>query len=127
MNCVDHLGAPVSLRNRDGLDRDHMGRPWREQHELVGQHDRLARIVGHEKRRGRTRRPHFEQKLPQAIGSSLIERDEGLVEKQEIGRGGKGAGKCYPACQTERKLLWITGQHIGDADSVRKPLQILGR
>ena len=114
--------AAVPFRLRDGnrLDRDHVGRPWREQHELVGKHDRLAGIVRDEDGSGRALLPNFEQELAQAVGGALVERDEGLVQQQEIGLGGEGAGERHPAREPERELLGIARQHVGDANGLRE-------
>ena len=111
---------------RDRFDRDHVGRPRREQHELVGKHDRFAGVVRDEEGSGRALLPHFEQELAQTVGGALVERDEGLVQQQEIGLGGEGAGERHAAREPEREFLGIARQHVGDADGVRQSLQILG-
>ena len=76
-------------------------------------------IVGDEDRRGRPRLPHFEQQLAQPIGGALVERDERLVEQQQVGLGGEGAGKRHAARQAERQFLRVARQHVGDADRLR--------
>ena len=50
---IDRGVVALGLRDVDRLDRDHVGRPRRKQHELVGKHDRLAGIVRDQQRGGR--------------------------------------------------------------------------
>ncbi len=92
-----------------------------KQHQLVGKQDRLARIVRDEDRRGRPRRPDLEQKPPQPVGGALVERDERLVEQQEIGLGGEGACQRHAPGKPERQFLRIARQHVGDADGLGQP------
>ena len=125
MDRLDHFVIALGLRHVDGLDRDDVGGPRREQHQLVGEHDRLARIVGDEDRGGRPRLPDFEQEPPQPVGGPLVERHERLVEQQQVGLGGEGAGERHAARQAERQLLRIARQHVGDADGLGEPLEIV--
>ncbi len=121
---LDRVMVALSLRHVDGLDREHARRPRREQDELVGQHDRLAGVVGDQDCRGRARLPHFEQELAQSIGGPLVERDERLIEQKQVWLGGEGAGERHAARQPERQLLRVARQHVGDAEGLSQPFEI---
>ena len=101
-----------------------MGRPGCEQHELIGEQDRFSRIVGNEDRRRRALRPNLEQKMAQAVGGALIERDEGLVEQQQVGMRREGAGQGHAARKPKRQLLRVARQHVGDADRRGETLEL---
>ena len=61
----------------------------------------------------------------QPVGGALVERHERLVEQEEVGLGGKGAGQRHASGQAERQLLRVARQHVGDADRLGQPLEVL--
>ena len=121
---LDGVGVPLGAGRGDGDRGDHLGRPGRKQNELVRKQNGFARVVRDEDRRGRPRRPDFDQQLPQSIRGPLVERDEGLVQQQQVRLGGEGAGKCHAACQAQRQFLRIARQLVGDADGLRQMLEV---
>ena len=115
----------MRLRDSDRLDRDHVGRPRRKQHELVGKHDRLAGIVGDEDARwsaaacqtsSRSLRKRSAVRSSSETNGSSSSRRSGLVAKARA--------SATRRAKPERQLLGIARQHVGNADGLRQMLQI---
>ena len=71
--------------------------------------------------------PDLEQEPPQAVGRALVERHERLIEQQQVRLGGEGAGERHAARQAERQFLRIARQHVGDADRLGEPFEVVLR
>ena len=115
------------MRYGDGLDGDDFRRPRGEQHELIGEKNRLARIMRDEDRGRGPRLPYLEEETAQPVGGALVERNERLVKQEKVGLGGKGPRKRHAAREPKRQLLRIARQHVGNADGVSEAIEILSR
>ena len=91
-------------RSRDRHLGDDAGRARRQQEQPVGEPDRFVDVVGDEEGGDRPARHQVGEFGAQALGERRIERDERLVEHQQIGLDREGARQRDAARQAERQL-----------------------
>ena len=70
-------------------------------------------------------RSQAQQFLVETIAGHLVERAEGLVEQQQAGPGGKGAGDRYAHLHSARELPRIGARHMGETYELKEGLHFL--
>ena len=92
-------------------------RAVRHHHHAVGEQDRFVDVVGDADGRDLGARPDLHQHVLQLPAGEAVEHAEGLVEQQQLGREGEGAGDADALLHAVGELGGAPVHGVAEADA----------